>query len=494
MQKKGFNNETIKFALSRFRAFVLLCLFFAISSVAFGARTSIAITAKGYEHQPLTLKTYLDEIAFLEKELAHNAVSNTGHIMFEFDISTTTTCFLELGAYHAIFFAEPGKEYHITLPPFQPLTKAQQFNPFFEPKKILLRTDTTEKNELNTHIAYFEDVFDFFLVKSALNTNIDSIKKSITALQDLFLDSGISFFEDYKQYKYVQLINLNEKHSPSLAITEYFSKLPVSYENLAFWETFNIVFNNFFNAFGNSIEQQYINRALSEDDFTALSAILEYRFNITDQALRELVIIRGLYDAYFFEKRNAPYIFSLMKKWKEHMTIPLHIAILEKIIEQIEENSAKPFNFNLADEKGKYRQLSDFSGKYVYINFCNTNIALSRKDFGILERYADIYKKDLYVVNIFTDDNKERMKNVVSKQKSKQIVNLFGGNNSELINRYNVINIPTYVLIDRNGNFVLSPAPTPDEDFARTFEEILMKEKIKNPEPEIEDKWWEPIK
>ena len=470
----------------------ILLLFFFATSVAFGAKTVIVVTAEGYEYQPLTLKTYLDEIAFLEKELAHNAVSNTGNIIFEFDISITTTCFLELGAYHAIFFAEPGKEYHITLPPFRPLTKAQQFNPFFEPKKILLKTDATEKNELNTQIAYFEDVFDFFLVKSALNTDIDSIKKSIATLQDLFSDSGIPFFEDYKQYKYVQLINLNEKHSPSLAITEYFSTLPVSYENLAFWETFNIIFNNFFNAFGSSIERQYINRALAEDDFTALSAILEYRFNITDQALRELVIIKGLYDAYFSDKRNAPYLFSLMKKWKEHLTIPLHVEMLEKIIDRIEENSAKPFNFNLADEKGKYHQLSDFSGKFVYINFCNTNIALSKKDFGILERYADVYKKDLYVVNIFTDDNKDRMKNAVSKQKSKQIVNLFGGNNSELINRYNIINIPTYFLIDRKGDFLLSPAPTPDEDFARTFEEILMKEKIKNPEqiPD-EDRWWE---
>ena len=95
------------------------------------------------------------------------------------------------------------------------------------------------------------------------------------------------------------------------------------------------------------------------------------------------------------------------------------------------------------------------------------------------------------MVNIFTDDNKERMKNAVSKQKSKQIVNLYGDNNSELINRYNVINIPTFVLIDRHGNFIFPSAPTPDEDFARTFEEILMKEKIKNPEPKDEDRWWE---
>ena len=171
---------------------------------------------------------------------------------------------------------------------------------------------------------------------------------------------------------------------------------------------------------------------------------------------------------------------------------PENIAILDKMIEKLTEVavSSEAFNFNLPDEKGKYHQLSAYKGKYVYINFCNTQISLSKKDFGILAKYSEAYKKDLFVINIFTDENQSVMNAYVQNNKQ-TVINLYWNNDIDLIKKYHVINIPTYYLIDREGKFLLSPAPTPDENFEQSFEQILAKDKLKEKPEEPKDRWWE---
>lgn len=451
---------------------------------AFAEKCTIWGIAKDYKGQQLVLKTYTDEIVFSEKELASSIVDSTGSVCFEFEINTTTTCFFELGAYHAILFVEPQKTYYIESFPFKPITKVQELDPYFISEKILLAVKTADSEELNHQIRKFENMFNYYYVKSAINTNFDSIKATIKTLKISFPQTDNFFFENYKDYKYVQLINLNEKYSPKLAISSYFSKLPASYENISFWEAFNFIFDNFFQAIDVSAEQKTLDNALTNADFMALCNMLEFTYKITDKKLQELVIIKGLYDAYFSSKRNPAHILSLVKSWKEYITFPQNITICEKIIDDLTKIAelGKPFNFTLSDEKAKPHQLTDYKDKYIYLNFCSTNIPLSKKDFGILSRYADTYKKDLCIINVFMDEEKESMNSFVAKLKNKQMINLFGENDRELFQKYQILKIPTYFLINRTGEFLLFPAPTPDEGFEQIFQEILWKEKMKNQE------------
>lgn len=474
------------------KKFIILFIFNLLFFSLFSINTSVSGIVKGYAGKELSLKTYTDEIVFGEKTLASALVDSLGNFSFHFELDSTATCFIEIGSYHGLFFVEPGKNYAIELPPFKPMTKAENFNPYFKPEKFFLKIKNGDETGLNRMIVSFEDAFNYYYVKSALSQNVDTIKAYISEIQKLYPDTSIQFFQDYKDYKYALMANLNEKYSPDWAISSYVSKTPVSYHNMAFWETFNAVFDDFFNSFQGKMEQQYINKALNDKDYIALCAILKYRFLIENKALQELVIIKGLYDAYFSPTRNPSSVLSLMNNWKVNISTPENIAILDKMIEKLTEVavSSEAFNFNLPDEKGKYHQLSDYKGKYVYINFCNTQISLSKKDFGILAKYSEAYKKDLFVINIFTDENQSVMNAYVQNNKQ-TVINLYWNNDIDLIKKYHVINIPTYYLIDREGKFLLSPAPTPDENFEQSFEQILAKDKLKEKPEEPKDRWWE---
>jgi len=476
------------------KKFIPIIALFLLPSVA--NAVIIYGNAGDYIDETLTLKVYLDEIIFTEKILDTQVVDSLGDFEFSFELPAATTCFFDLGAYRAIFFIEPSKSYLINLPPNKPLTEAQKFNPYFKPQKIALTVRDVDSTDINLQIAHFDKVYDYSYVKCSLYSGkIDSIRAEIENIESIFANDDNNFFRLYRQYKYVLMMNMNEVLSPALAIS-YFAKLPVSYGNIAFWEAFNTLFNGFFDTFGTrSPEQIAMDEAIYAGDYEALSTYLKERFGLIESNFRELIILKGLYDAYFSDQRNAPYILKIMSKWQADFSVYENHIIWENVLSYLKSLAPKTeaYNFKLQDEKGKTYQLSDFKGKYVYLNFANTRIALSKKDFGILERYGETYEKDLYVVNIFTDYSRSDMslflKSLNPKNTTSKNINLYWNADQNLITKYQIINIPTYFLIDRSGELLLVPAPTPDEDFEQKFEAILQKEKLQEPKKEEDDIW-----
>ncbi|GHT34477.1 hypothetical protein FACS189434_10700 [Bacteroidia bacterium] len=462
-------------------------------SIIYISANAVTIYGNGgdYIDKTLVLKAYTDEIAYAEQTLDSLVVDSLGDFEFQFEVSAVTSVFLDLGIYHAVFFVEPSKTYLLDLPNYKERTEADKFNPYFKPSKIQLMVRDVDSTDINRQIAGFETTYDYSYVKCSLfQGQMDSITSEINSVETIYAEDKNEFFHQYRQYKYALMVNMNERLAPALGAA-YMAKLPVSYENIAFWEAFNAIFRGFFDIFGNySPEQTAMDKAIYAGNYEQLSAYLQERFGLTNPVLRELVILKGLYDAYYSERRNAPYILKLLEKWQDNVSDYNNRQIWQNAFLHLKSLApqAEAYNFKLQDEKGKSYQLSDFKGKYVYLNFCNTRITLSKKDFGILERYGETYKKDLVVVNLFTDYSRGDMSIFVKGLNSKN-VNLFWNSDRNLITKYQLINIPTYYLIDRDGKLLLAPAPTPDENFEQKFENILRKEKAGEVKNEVDDIW-----
>lgn len=471
--------------ISLFVCFIFVLGLYAKPSVVFGL-------AKDYAGKQLVLKSYSDEILFSEIVLDTAIVDSLGNFSFQIDVPLTTSCFISLPTYQVFLFVEPNKTYEVELPPFVAISRAQQFNPYFKPERILLNIKNVDETDLNNLIFDFENVYNYYYLKSALYPQADSLVARISTIEKQFQHYQNSYFEEYRAYKYALMLHLETKKAPFWAIEKYISHLPASYHNMAFWEMLNTVFEDFFDAFPFRKEQQLMEKALKDADFIGMKQVLQEHFFITDLALQELIIIKSLYDAFFSEKHDAFYMYMLMNNWLPQLTIAQNQAILKRIIEKSTQNAphTKAYHFSLQDERGKYKKLSDYKGKYVYLNFCNTQISLSKKDFGILSKYGVLYKKDLVVVNVFTDDEKESVLSFLRSIKRKN-VNLFVADDNQILQEYQIKNIPSYFLIDREGFFILSPAPSPYENFEQKFEDILRKEKMKQKPQEPKDKWWE---
>lgn len=121
------------------------------------------------------------------------------------------------------------------------------------------------------------------------------------------------------------------------------------------------------------------------------------------------------------------------------------------------------YQFEFKDLKGKKVKLSDFRGKYVYLDFWGVYCPACIKQIPYLNKMEHQFKnKDIQFISICMTDKSKKWKNLVNKNKIRGL-NLITGKDYAISDFYNIRFIPRYVLIDKQGNILNSSAPRPSD-------------------------------
>jgi len=121
--------------------------------------------------------------------------------------------------------------------------------------------------------------------------------------------------------------------------------------------------------------------------------------------------------------------------------------------------------FTLTDINGVTYSLSDFKGQLVYIDFWATWCGPCRRQLPYLMKMKDAYEgKPIAIVAISLDDDKNAWENMVRNDNMKGYqLHADKAWLSDAAQKYQVRGIPTFVLIDAEGNIIEYPAPRPSE-------------------------------
>lgn len=142
------------------------------------------------------------------------------------------------------------------------------------------------------------------------------------------------------------------------------------------------------------------------------------------------------------------------------------------LLEAFPKGAASPTFVNYENYNGGSNSLSDFKGKYVYIDIWATWCGPCLREVPALEKLEkDFHDKNIEFVSISVDDasrsgSAERAykswKNMVSN-KNLSGVQLFSDKafQSDFIRAYQIDAIPRFLLIDPDGNIVSADAPRP---------------------------------
>lgn len=187
-------------------------------------------------------------------------------------------------------------------------------------------------------------------------------------------------------------------------------------------------------------------------------------FNTMNMRLRDMGI-SGFSDYYeYFKKNNKdPYYAN-----------QLELVYEEK--QRLAPGQPAP-DFKLEDIDGKMVSLSDFKGKYVYLDFWHTGCPYCIKETdAYVKLYADYGDSDVEFVSISADLDKNKWKKYVLENKNVG-VSLITENfwDSEVFQNYQISSSPTYVLVDKEGNIIDSKAPYPSSSEIREIFDQLFK-------------------
>lgn len=124
-------------------------------------------------------------------------------------------------------------------------------------------------------------------------------------------------------------------------------------------------------------------------------------------------------------------------------------------------------NFSFPDIKGKMISLSDFKGKYVYIDVWATWCGPCKAEAPRFEELKKNFKgKNIVFMSVSVDDTKEPWEKMVTEKQLSDIQVFASGWSSSITKDYLINSIPRFLLIDREGKILDSNADRPSGKIA----------------------------
>lgn len=436
-------------------------------------------TAPGYKGDKLTFYTYKDLITYQEEELGSGIVDTTGKFEIHFAIDHTAFVYSHLGQYKAYLYAEPGKKYEIILPAKTEKSKSDELNPYFEEQAFHLGIDNLDDNQLNLYIVMFDDMFTPYMNKFAYdiykkNTD-EEINEAVSALTTPFKDIKNEYFNHYMNYNIGMLKHLAYQLKSKNISNNYFLDKPILHNNVAYMELFNQVYDRYFMFFSKTDEGKQLFMDINENkSYTDLKKTLGKDNVFSSDSLLELVILKNLYDEFYSDKFSRSALLEILEQLEENTRIAYHAKIAANIQNNITKLLAgySPPSFELYNRDSMLLSLDEFKGKYVYLVFCNCVSYSCIKEYQMLKTLYEKHGDYLEIVTIAVEQDFQLMKDFL-KRYNYEWPFLNYRNQPDVMTKYDIRAFPTYFLIDPDGKLLLSPAPSPGENFEMKFFKIM---------------------
>lgn len=132
-------------------------------------------------------------------------------------------------------------------------------------------------------------------------------------------------------------------------------------------------------------------------------------------------------------------------------------------------------DFVTVDLDGNEKKLSDFRGKYVYIDVWATWCGPCKQEIPFLkEMDSEFEGEELVILSVSIDDSQEPWKEMVAAEElTGTHVFIDGAWGSTLVKDYKIAGIPRFMLVDPEGKIVTVQAERPSGNINETLNELL---------------------
>lgn len=434
-----------------------------------------------YKGTILSFYHFTNQISNKEVLIANSKVKENGDFELTFEVNQTDYIFCHTGVFFLYMFIEPNSDYTITLPSRIDKKQDDILNPFFKELRVHLLISAFQSTqllnqelpgkELNFLIQQFDNYFDPYYAKYASNLYTkNGVKHMDTTMRKIETEfAGIKnpYFQSYYTYR-VGLLKFMSTSFKSRNISDnYFLNKPVLYNNPAFMELFNQVYEKYFVFFGRTKEGKIIYDNINANkSLSRLKSTLAQNQVLANDTLKEFVILKGLHDGFYEMEFSREALLIVLDSLSITTAIEKHKVIARDIREKVTRliPGFSPPPFKMLNQDSTWVSLNDFIGSYVYVMFCTTQNYACLKEYDQIKKLYEKHGKILKIVTISFDETLADTRMFAKKMKYKWTF-LHFGNQPEILKDYDIRTFPTYFLIDREGKLAMSPAPSPAENF-----------------------------
>jgi len=465
-------------------SFVVLAFVFVVfSTIIQGQNVTVKGTAKGAEGKTIILKSYTDYFTLNEKTLAKGVIDTSGRFELKCYIPSTVLAVVHIEYYSGEMFLEQNKSYTVEIKNLVFNDKLDKVNYNLSPFNCYIKVNSNEKEELNNLTQKLNIVYNSFIKDNIYllkNKNIlFEVDTFLVSVNDTFAGIKHPFFNEYLKYRIASLKLLTNYSDPYKLIMDYLYKKPILYENIEYMTFLSAYFDNYFQDLTHPVltSDFYIPVNVNQS-YPELMDVLGKDSLFINEKLREVILLNTLNYLNSSNNFNKNNLINILKqvgstsKFEEHRQIAKSMT---SYLLRFEKGMPAP-DFTLKSSNNSEVTLSDFRGKYVYINFYASWCVDCADEMELMVKLRQNFDNDVVFISIAADREFMNMYHFTRDQKYNWLF-LHLNSDYDLLESYGVCSYPGFVLIGKNGEFIQCPALKPSENIELFLTNLIKKEK-----------------
>lgn len=459
-------------------------LLFFIFSFAFIC-TAQNITIKGKAHashigKEVVLSDFSDYITYTRIKESVDTVDKEGYFELKVQSSTTKPILININNLVGKIYVQPNFVYGIYFPPKDSLTNNQQGTETTVDISVYGK-DSTELNALivdfNTQYNnLFLNVKDGYLSPPKLNMMMDTF---LLTTKKRYAANKNAYFKNYVDYSFADFFS-NMSRSKTILYKQFIENKPILYDNYEYMKFFNTHFKGYLKAFASTKNGGNIYNSINSfADYNDLKNQFNADKSIGNDDVKELLILKGLIDFYYspdFDKHQVQSVIEQLHRETKNLE---HKKIARNMLQSVYklQPGAPAPDFVANDRIGGIVNLSNYKGKYIYLNFFSTESDNSLKE---MQKIIDLKKKfndKVTFVSVCLDDSVKMYKAYLKANPKQDWVILYQGQNGSAKQAYNITNFSGFFFINQQLQLAQSPALMPSEGIEYKFNALFRARK-----------------
>lgn len=461
-----------------------LTIFFLIT---FFNSISQNVTIKGKAHashigKEIVLSDYSDYVTYTKTKESIDTIDKDGYFELKIQTQTTKPVLISINNLVGKLYIQPNFVYGIYFPQLDSTYNNQEGTE----SKATISVYGKDSTELNALIIDFNEQYNLnfakanerYLSPTKLNALLDTF---YMATRKRYKANKNSYFKNYVDYSFANFYS-NTSRSKAYLQKTFIDNKPILYNNYEYMEFFNSYFKGYLKAFSSTKTGGSIfNSINSFADYNDLRNQFNSDKTITNDTIKELIILKGLIDFYYspdFDKRQVQSVIEQLYRSTPSVQNKKIAFNLLQTIYQLQPGAPAP-DFTANDKAGLKVNLSYYKGKYIYLNFFSTESDISLKE---MQKIIDLKKKfndKVTFISVCINDSVKTYKQYLKSNPKQDWVILHQAANSTARQAYNITSLSGYFFINQQLQLVQSPALTPSEGIEYKFH-ALFRPKRKN--------------
>jgi len=465
------------------KKYILILVLFATITFGFAYNPTVIIgTAKFAANCDLRIYKYDDLLSYKRVLVTNTRIDKHGNFRVEIDLNQPSYFMFCINFIEGDFYAEPEYTYNVELEADSKYKNPIEISAAEVPMYVICK-DSLFK-DINSLINALDNAVGIFLSQ---NNNFEKIYfgrniKTIDSLKSIIFDgwgeNNGQYFRTYQKYTFANVDLIFRSKMTDTLFKLYIGNNEIYTENSAYMNFFNSFFNNYFDnpfsKFSKLLIQDIINK---EADLFKISNELGRDPLLANEIIREIVLIKMLTELYVKEDFNQANIYKLLTEISKNSKFPEHRKMAANSIYMLHSkiNSKMLIDFEFKNVSGVNTKISNFLGKYIYIQFFTTDCESCIRDMYGINKLKKTYGDSIEFISISVDVNSGKLFQFVNKQIDFNWQILHFNNDYDFIDNYQIKGLPYSIFLDKDGQIIANPALQPDEDLSKFFE-FLLKE------------------